>query len=445
MSRALIPAALGALLALTPGLARAQNEAYAIDSSDTLSLVDLDTGSRTDLTGLPGIGLAEALAISDDKSTLYLTNTGGELFTIDVATLSITGSFNTGLGNIEGLDYRNGRLMAVSFSSSPALYDIDPVAGTVTPVGSLGITVPTNPRCFAMESDSVGYIVDYDIFYRIDLNTGAGTAVGPHGSPDNIFGMDFFGDTLIGIGSTAGTVVKFNTATGASVPTGAVLPGAFYLGLAAIPQTSVLNITGELTNIDYLVDRPRDTDFVPGPCGTVVAPDSYNDSQPFDLYQLSPINPAVDVTIEMRSLEPTLADFDPFLALYCNFDRGTPLKNVIALDDDSGFDGDDLTRQNAMINITARPGEPLMLVATSYASWRPARLGMYELIVTNATVTELNPCPPDINRDRVLDLGDVQAFAALFLAGGPEADFNGDGVLDNGDIFAYVSAFLAGC
>ncbi|MFG0306082.1 MAG: laminin B domain-containing protein [Phycisphaerales bacterium JB040] len=55
------------------------------------------------------------------------------------------------------------------------------------------------------------------------------------------------------------------------------------------------------------------------------------------------------------------------------------------------------------------------------------------------------PCPAELTGDGVLDLGDVQAFVALFLDEDPAADFNPDGVLDNGDISAFVAAFLAGC
>jgi len=54
-------------------------------------------------------------------------------------------------------------------------------------------------------------------------------------------------------------------------------------------------------------------------------------------------------------------------------------------------------------------------------------------------------CRPDINNDGVLDLGDIQAFVALFLASDLAADFNPDGVLDTGDIQAFVAAFLDGC
>lgn len=54
-------------------------------------------------------------------------------------------------------------------------------------------------------------------------------------------------------------------------------------------------------------------------------------------------------------------------------------------------------------------------------------------------------CPTDVNGDGVLDLGDIQAFVSLFLAGDIAADFNPDGVLDLGDVQAFAAAFLAGC
>ncbi|MFG0306961.1 MAG: GC-type dockerin domain-anchored protein [Phycisphaerales bacterium JB040] len=56
-----------------------------------------------------------------------------------------------------------------------------------------------------------------------------------------------------------------------------------------------------------------------------------------------------------------------------------------------------------------------------------------------------DPCPGDVNRDGVLDNGDIGAFVQAFLAGDLAVDFAPDGVLDNGDISAFVVVFLAGC
>ncbi|MFG0305063.1 MAG: GC-type dockerin domain-anchored protein [Phycisphaerales bacterium JB040] len=60
-------------------------------------------------------------------------------------------------------------------------------------------------------------------------------------------------------------------------------------------------------------------------------------------------------------------------------------------------------------------------------------------------VSECEICTPDVNRDGVLDNGDIGDFVSLFLAGDLAADITGDGILDNGDIRAFVAGFLAGC
>ncbi len=54
-------------------------------------------------------------------------------------------------------------------------------------------------------------------------------------------------------------------------------------------------------------------------------------------------------------------------------------------------------------------------------------------------------CPADLNGDGILDLTDVQAFIAAFLAADPLADITGDGVLDLADVQAFIASFLAGC
>ncbi|MFG0307429.1 MAG: GC-type dockerin domain-anchored protein [Phycisphaerales bacterium JB040] len=65
--------------------------------------------------------------------------------------------------------------------------------------------------------------------------------------------------------------------------------------------------------------------------------------------------------------------------------------------------------------------------------------------VANKYLSQMFPCPPDVNRDGIVDNGDISAYVALFLVQDPIADFTGDGIIDNGDISAFVAAFLAGC
>ncbi len=45
----------------------------------------------------------------------------------------------------------------------------------------------------------------------------------------------------------------------------------------------------------------------------------------------------------------------------------------------------------------------------------------------------------------VLDLGDITAFVAAFVAMDPSVDFDGNSVFDLADITAFISAFTAGC
>ena len=77
-------------------------------------------------------------------------------------------------------------------------------------------------------------------------------------------------------------------------------------------------------------------------------------------------------------------------------------------------------------------------------NYDPSNIFVDNVLLDNGTCS-VNPCPPDVNGDGILDNGDIGAFVALFLAGDLAADFNNDGILDNGDIGAFVQAFLAGC
>jgi hypothetical protein len=55
------------------------------------------------------------------------------------------------------------------------------------------------------------------------------------------------------------------------------------------------------------------------------------------------------------------------------------------------------------------------------------------------------PCPPDLNKDGVLNFFDVSAFLAAFVAGDPAADFTGDNLFNFFDVSAFLAAFTAGC
>ncbi|MFT5422928.1 MAG: hypothetical protein ACI89L_000697 [Phycisphaerales bacterium] len=54
-------------------------------------------------------------------------------------------------------------------------------------------------------------------------------------------------------------------------------------------------------------------------------------------------------------------------------------------------------------------------------------------------------CPADVNRDGIIDNGDIGAWVTLYLDGSLRADFNNDGVVDNGDIGEFITQFHDGC
>lgn len=431
-------------LSLCAAVASAQPDVYAVDNSGVIYLIDVDLGTRTVLVDLVGVGLPESLAVTEDNQTLYLINSVGELYTIDLGTLTIVAASDLGTGNIEALDVVDGQLLAVGFGSVPQLYKIDPVSGDAVSLGSTLTSIPASARSLAMSSPTVGFAASSSGLYEVNFASRAVTAVTTYSQPDTFFCMDFVGDRLIALGSTSGTVYDIDPLTGNPTPLAGSLPGSFYLGMAAVPEVTDQFLQGELVESSPRWDRPKDSGFIPGPCGGSVALDSYNNSQPFLQYTLTPINPAEPVTVVMESLEPTLADFDPFLAIYCEpFKPFFPLDNATALDDDSGFDGDDLTRQNARLELMLDPGQSHTLVATSYASWAPARFGRFQLTISNAKAEFA--CLADLNGDGVLDQGDIQDFVKLFVLVDPAADFNGDTIIDLGDIQAFIAFFLAGC
>lgn len=60
-------------------------------------------------------------------------------------------------------------------------------------------------------------------------------------------------------------------------------------------------------------------------------------------------------------------------------------------------------------------------------------------------VTFDDPCPADLIEDGLLDLADINAFTAAFIAGKPTADLDGNGLIDLEDINRFVSGFTGGC
>ena len=78
--------------------------------------------------------------------------------------------------------------------------------------------------------------------------------------------------------------------------------------------------------------------------------------------------------------------------------------------------------------------------------------------IFNGTVLDINNdgvpddciatnCPPDFNRDGILDPDDLADYISAFFSAPPPAtaDYNCDGLVDPDDLADYIGAYFAGC
>lgn len=93
---------------------------FAIDRGSNLHSVDFGLGTSA-LIGNMGVFL-EAIALSPGGA-LYGTSTLGDLFSTGNAATTLIGA--SGLGNIEGLDFDGGTLIASDFVLQTNLYSLN--------------------------------------------------------------------------------------------------------------------------------------------------------------------------------------------------------------------------------------------------------------------------------------------------------------------------------
>ncbi len=66
-------------------------------------------------------------------------------------------------------------------------------------------------------------------------------------------------------------------------------------------------------------------------------------------------------------------------------------------------------------------------------------------LMSNFSITIIDPCPVDLNDDGMVDFFDVSVFLTAFSTMGPVADFNHDGIVNFFDVSAFLAAYNAGC
>ena len=206
---------------------------WGTDTSSNLYLVDTTTAVAT-LVGNHGLFL-ESLAYDDSTGSLYGADDSGSLYSLNTSTAAATLIGNTGLGNIEGMDFAApGLLYGFDFTSQPNLYSLD--LSTAAPtffIQSDTVTGAVRTFCFNPAVDRALMATDQPSFQTLQsmAPNGATTAIGSLGG-DGIYGMDFVGNDLFGLGG-GGELWRIDASTGGKVLVGNT-GSNFWLGAAAI-------------------------------------------------------------------------------------------------------------------------------------------------------------------------------------------------------------------
>ena len=228
-------ALLGGLASMT-GDARGDVMAYAVDTARDLVSVDLTTATASVIGSLGPVGLPEGLAISPGGA-LFMTNDGGTLYSVSATTGTATAIGSTGLGDVEGLAFNGGTLLATDFVlGATSVYTIDPTTGAAT------LLVTTNPgegiaRALALMNPTTALIAagsaGSESLVSINLTTGATSVLGAIQSSDFVAAMATGpGGILYGL-TGAGNEVIINP-DGSTTLVGNT-GGQFYLDMAIIP------------------------------------------------------------------------------------------------------------------------------------------------------------------------------------------------------------------
>ncbi len=178
--------------------------AYATNTGGDLYSIDLTTATAT-LIGDMGVGsFIESIALSPG-GVLYGASVSGDLYTIDTLTGVATLVGDTGLGNIEGLDFNGSTLLGTNFFSEPSVYSIDPSTAVPTLVTMFDTATGVVRAMTVKDADTIlartdGPGPDTNSLHSVDLATGVTTFIGTMvGVTGLLPGMDYFGGVLYGL------------------------------------------------------------------------------------------------------------------------------------------------------------------------------------------------------------------------------------------------------
>ncbi len=212
----------------------------AVDSSRALYDVDIATGAKTQIgTVSAGAGSPSGLARNPITGTIYLcSSTVDSLFTLDITTGSavVVGPLGSTTIVMQGLEWDSTQ-GALWGASNGNLFQIGPMSGAATQIGTSGLTSFTNlgyvPSTDSLYATNVGT----DRLYNVNRGTGAMTMIGPLGSTAaNASGLayDTDNDVMYLIDGTSDTLYTVNLTTGAATIVGSTGTGNLQ-GLVYIP------------------------------------------------------------------------------------------------------------------------------------------------------------------------------------------------------------------
>lgn len=226
--------ALAALGCATVVSAFAQT-AYAVDTNGDLYVVGLPSGS-TSLVGNTGKFL-ESLAYDPSTGRLFGHDTNSTLYELSTVNGSVVGSWNTGLGNVEGMDFAGpNNLWMTDFNSPMTTYNWDTSTnspGALGPYNTVSATGSVRAMCFDPLVQNELFYGDQPTFQTLWQFDGINpaNALGDN-SAAGVYAMDYAGATLYGMGAN-GDIFTINPLDG-SVAVTANTGGQFWLGMSTL-------------------------------------------------------------------------------------------------------------------------------------------------------------------------------------------------------------------
>lgn len=154
--------------------------AYVIDeATDQLGRIDLATGIVTAVGSMLGGNMQRpsGLAYWRERGELWTVDSqGGEVGPVDATTGTFRTMCETGISGFEGIAWHSGTQRFYLSRDGGDIYELDPISGVLSLLGSCGYTRP-----YSLEVDAEGslFTVDYGtgMLVKIDLITGVGAPV----------------------------------------------------------------------------------------------------------------------------------------------------------------------------------------------------------------------------------------------------------------------------